>query len=493
MPAQIRSVALVPVDFPTYENADDAYISTEPGLFPDLLLPLDGETIDMYPGQYRSLWIDFPGIEEASPGEYPVTIIITLNDEKETKRELHITLKVLPCFLPKQKLLHTQWFYADALASYYHTEPFDEEHWRIIEEFIKPMYGTYRNNTLITPVFTTSWDRPGSERPVHIQLADIYVHEGLYSFGFEKLDRWCGLCRKYGITHIEVSHFFTSWGSKTPMKILGTVDGKLKKLFGYEKPATDPEFRKFLEQFIPALRKNLEKNGYDKDHVIFHVSDEPGISHLETYRAAKEQFADLVAGSVIIDALSDFEFYKLGVLDHPVPANDHVMPFIEAKVPNLWVYYCCGQYFNVPNRFLAMPSSRNRAMGVLMYLYQIAGFLHWGYNYYYNHPGQSLENLKLLDPFFDQSGMHHVPAGDSFLVYPGQDGKPLSSIHGEVIREAIDDIRVLELVEERFGRDRAVKLLYEDFSGAMTFEHYPLDPSYYTRLREKAAGLLIKQ
>jgi hypothetical protein len=493
VPAQIRLVELVPVYLPAYEDADDNYITTEPGMFPDLLLPVTRRNIKLLPGQYRSLWIDFPDIGNAAPGDYPVTVDITVMTEKEINRKLKLTVRVLPHALPAQKLLHTEWLYADALASYYHTEPFSEEHWRIIENFIKPMAGVYRNNTLITPVFATSWDHPGSERPVHIQLVDIFIDNGNYSFGFDKLDRWCAICKKHGITHIEVSHFFTSWGAKSPMKILAVENGKLKKIFGYETPSGDPRFRKFLEEFIPALCKNLEKNGYDSKHTIFHISDEPNVSHLGTYKAAKDQLADLVPGSLIVDAMSDFEFYKEGILEHPVPANNNIAPFIGAKIPDLWTYYCCGQSRYVPNRFLAMPSTRNRVMGILMYLYRIAGFLHWGYNYYYNHPDKStLENLKIVDPFFDQSGVYRFPAGDSFLVYPGEDGGPLSSIRGEVQREAIDDIRVLELVEDKIGRDMTEKLIHEDFPEAINFEHYPLNPLYYTRLREKAAGILGK-
>jgi hypothetical protein len=219
--------------------------------------------------------------------------------------------------------------------------------------------------------------------------------------------------------------------------------------------------------------------------VFFHVSDEPQKDQLADYRAAKKQIADLVEGSRIIDAFSDFEFYQEGVVEHPIPANNHLGPFIKAKVPDLWTYYCCSQSVTVPNRFFAMPSARNRAMGVLMYRYNITGFLQWGYNFYY-----SQFSKKLIDPFFDTGASRAFPAGDAFLVYPGDDGKPLSSIRGEVLREAMEDMRILNLVEETLGRDRALKIIHEDFPGDMNFEKYPLDPEYYGRLREKAAEAL---
>ncbi|MFR9162180.1 MAG: glycoside hydrolase domain-containing protein [Ruthenibacterium lactatiformans] len=39
--------------------------------------------------------------------------------------------------LPAQTLLHTEWFHADCLASYYGVAPLSEEHWRILENFIR--------------------------------------------------------------------------------------------------------------------------------------------------------------------------------------------------------------------------------------------------------------------------------------------------------------------------------------------------------------------
>ena len=36
------------------------------------------------------------------------------------------------------------------------------------------------------------------------------------------------------------------------------------------------------------------------------------------------------------------------------------------------------------NRFIAMPSGRNRVGGFLLYKYGINGFLHWGFNFYYS-------------------------------------------------------------------------------------------------------------
>ena len=52
-------------------------------------------------------------------------------------------------------------------------------------------------------------------------------------------------------------------------------------------------------------------------------------------------------------------------------------PFLERGMEGLWTYYCTGQWKEVSNRFMAMPSARTRILGVQLYLYKISGFLHW--------------------------------------------------------------------------------------------------------------------
>ena len=145
-------------------------------------------------------------------------------------------------------------------------------------------------------------------------------------------------------------------------KIMAVVDGQERRIFGWDVPAASAEYRAFLEAFLPALRTALEGMGYDKEHVYYHISDEPSPEHLDSYRAAKAQAEDLLEGCQVIDALSSLEFYRQGLVRQPVPANDHIQPFIDAQVPGLWVYYCCAQSSLVPNRFFAMESARNRIM-----------------------------------------------------------------------------------------------------------------------------------
>mgnify|MGYP000576879382 FL=1 len=169
---ELFSVELVPSDFPCYEWAadDPNYLTHEPGLFPDLLRPLTEAKIRPVPRQYRSVWISFPIPENAAPGTYEVTIRATPDmgivmgsgypyenpGVEEEGACLSFSLRVGKTALEPQRLLHTEWFYADCLASYYGVEPLSEEHWRILERFIRQARQRHGINLLLTPVFTAA-------------------------------------------------------------------------------------------------------------------------------------------------------------------------------------------------------------------------------------------------------------------------------------------------------------------------------------------------
>lgn len=481
---RVRDVEFVPSAFPCSERTDENYLTKEPGLFPDLLRPKKDNRIRPISGCYRSLWIDFPTTAQTAPGIYTIELILSLGTGSEVT--LSFVLELLNAALPPQTLIHTEWFHADCLADYYQTEVFGETHWSIIEEQIKMAAEELGVNMLLTPVFTPPLDTAEGGERTTVQLADITLDGSQYSFDFSKLGRWCRICRKYGISYLEIPHLFTQWGAKaTPKIIVHTKNKAAAKRFGWHVPADSPAYREFLEQFLPALQRELSALGYDREHVFFHISDEPDIQNMESYAKAKAVVSDLLDGWQITDALSDYSFYESGIVGYPVVGSNHINTFLSRHVPNLWVYYCCAQSVNVPNRFFAMPSQRNRIMGVLMYLHGIKGFLHWGCNFY-----NSQYSLEHIDPFFNTHAGYAFPSGDSFLIYPGNDKKPWSSIRGEVQQEGLCDLRVLQKLETLIGRERVEELIYDGQDAPFTFEHYPKDKEYLLKLRLRIADVL---
>ena len=379
-----------------------------------------------------------------------------------------LTIEMVNAELPAQTMYVTQWFHCDCLANYYHCEPWSERHWEIVESFAR----TARQNginLLLTPILTPPLDtREGHERTT-TQLLDITVTpDGEYLFGFDKLDRWVDMCNRLDIPYLEISHLFTQWGARHAPKVMATVqyaDGssEYNRIFGWDTDATGEDYTRFLRTMLPALLAHLKASG-DDTRCFFHISDEPSLDQLEQYQKSKSTVSDILADYTIMDALSNYEFYRQGVVKTPIPANNHIEPFIEGQIPGLWTYYCSGQCLDVSNRLLAMPAWRNRSIGMQMYKYDIAGFLQWGYNFYNN-----MHSIDTVNPYADACGDYWVPAGDTYSVLPAQDGSAYETTRIIVFHEALEDVRAMKLCESFYGKDRVVAEMEAVFGQEIKF------------------------
>lgn len=466
----VYKVENLPSALPVYSSADsEGYITKEPGLFPDLLEPVRDNYIKVVDGFKRALWLTVDVPEDAESGEHSITVTVRCADEEKS---VTLQLKILDCALPKYPFKYTQWFHADCIADYYGFEVFSEEFWSMTEKFIKTAAYT-GINMILTPIFTPPLDTAvGGERTT-VQLIDVKKNGEKYEFGFEKLARWIDICQRCGIEYFEMAHLFTQWGAEHAPKIVADVNGEKVKIFGWETNLADGEYRRFLEQLIPQLSKVLKDLGVDKN-TYFHISDEPSEKHLESYKAAREMVADLLGDFPVLDALSHYDFYEQGLTKVPVPAIDRIEPFFEKRPSEMWTYYCCGQMNKVTNRFFSMPSARNRIAGVQFYKYEIDGFLHWGYNFYNNQFSHGK-----INPFMVTDANMAFPSGDSYSVYPGEDG-PLLSLRAEVFADGLRDMRALKFLESLTDRQTVLNLI-----GDVTLTEYPLDAQYLVSLREK--------
>lgn len=472
----LRRVGYAPSEMPNYPDHDGFVLRTQPGLYPDPLFPIQGK-LTLMPGQWNSIWITVPADCPLPSGTYPLQLQI-LDEEGALLNECAFTLTRLAASLPAQTLLHTEWFHSDCIADWYQVPVFSGRWWTLVERYVAEaaLFGV---NMLLTPVFTPPLDTAvGGERTT-VQLVDVSYDENGYRFGFEKLRRWIDMCGRCGITYIEFSHLFTQWGAGHAPKIMVSDRGSDPvKRFGWETDASSPEYRDFLDSFLPELMDFVHDNGL-AERCFFHVSDEPHKDHLPAYLYAKELLQSHIGKLPVMDAISNYEYFEQGLVDIPVCCTDCIEPFLEHQVPRLWAYYCCAQYKEVSNRFFCMPSVRNRILGIQLYYYGIEGFLQWGFNFW--NAGYSTHHL---NPFANTDADKHFPSGDSFLVYPGENG-PIASLRAEVLLEGLQDMRALQLLEALEGREAVRRLIEDTTDSPLTFCSYPRDSRWLLGLREE--------
>ncbi len=458
---------------PIYEDCGDTVLLNEgkPGFYPDLLSP--NPEIELKKDCTKAVWMTIDTARISTVYSFSVNVI-----SEDTKITLTSDIKIWDTPLPPQELIHINWFHTDCLATYYDVPVFSEEHWGIVENFIKNAV-SHGINCILTPLFTPPLDTEvGGERPT-VQLVEVKTEDNsAYEFGFSLLDRWVDMCLSNGVTYFELSHLFTQWGAEHAPKIMAETPEGEKRIFGWDTEASGEAYMNFLSQFGPALKEYTDKKGIT-DKCFIHCSDEPGLDDIENYRKASDAVRKYFPAYEHIDALSDYDFYKEGLIGTPVPEEGRIDDF-KGNVPKLWTYYCCGQFRNnLPNRFFAMPSIKTRILGTLLYKYECTGFLQWGFNFYYSqyskHP---------IDPYKISDAGEAFPSGDAYIVYPGENGIPLPSIRQKVFYDGFQDMSALKALERKYSREYVLGLIKEQL-GDITFTDYPLDNKTFLNFRYK--------
>ena len=469
----LYEVVNIPAKKTGYDNSDRFHYDLTRKEFPDLLMPVK-DTVKLTPNVASSIWVEFSGNGEIS-GKHDITVILETSKEKIEKT---FSLDIINNDLPKQKLLFTNWFHNDCLCTYYKVKPFSDEYWVIFEKFLRNAVN-HGVNMILTPVFTPPLDTAvGGERPT-VQLVAIEKKKGEYFFDFTNFRKYVKICLENGVEAFEISHFFTQWGATSAPKIVATVNGKEKRIFGWETKASGKAYKDFLNAFAKEFTKEVVALGI-KDRCWLHVSDEPNEKQIPGYRKAAKILHEAFPDFNNLDALSEIEFFKKGLVKTPVCCEDKADIFRE-HVDHFWTYYCCCQVDNfLPNRMFSQPSQRNRVLGILLYKYDAEGFLHWGHNFWY-----SQYSKRKINPYKTTDAGNAFPSGDSFVVYPGKNGEPLNSLRHKVFYDGFQDLRALRLLEKLTSREEVLKLIEQDLDIPLSFNCYPTNQKWLLDLRER--------
>ncbi len=474
LPISLYSEGAVPVLQTSELKLEDKFRA---GVFYDMLLPktvnpklknggnpwskvhFDGDNIQLHAvrDSWKAIWLTVNENEKTVPaGQHSIKLQLLSRSTNNVVGECELTVEVVDAKLPKQKLIYTNWFHCDCLCDTYGVEMFSERFWEIFRKFATTA-AKNGMNMILTPCFTPPLDTPiGGER-MTAQLVGVQVVDGQYKFDFTLLKRFIEEAKKCGIKYFEHSHFFTQWGAKNAPKVMATVNGKYKRIFGWDTKASAKKYATFLRAYITELLKFLKDLKIDKNF-LFHISDEPFPRMKTDYQKATNIVRDLLQGYMRGDALSHYEFYEDGTVQTPIVATDFIHDF-KGRAKNLWGYYTGAQCVDgMSNRKLNCSPERNRMLGLSLYSYNVKGFLHWGYNYYYD-----MLSYGLFDPKTEPCHYNGANPATAFMVYPATNGDCIQSIRQKVFYDGLNDMRALKLLESLIGRTATLDFLKEHY------------------------------
>ena len=396
--------------------------------FPDPLL--EDRSIAVAANQNQPIWITVPA---KAPGILHGNLTLRWTGGQLSQP---FTVHVHRVAMKKPRLWVTNWWFSDsqhlAMLAGHNVEPFSDEYWKLIRQFADFMAQYHQNVIMVLP----------------LDLCEMSFKDDKWFFDFARFDKMAQTFVDAGVVgRIEGGHIAIrsseAWTSPFVVRAAQFTQGAIQ--FALLPPA-DPAVRRFYVQYLPALSRHLAERGWDKIYCQ-HLADEPIPENAATYREIAKMLHEYAPGMRTIDATQTRDL--VGAVNTWVPILDHFhrdYAFFRERQKagdEVWIYTCCGPTGNYANRFIELPLLKTRLLHWINFRYGASGYLHWGFNCW-----------NASSPFEETA--FQWPGGDQWIAYP-KDGRLLSSIRLEAMRDGIGDNELLSMLAET-NPDAAQKL-----------------------------------
>ena len=237
----------------------------------DVLEPLSSTVIPS-PVETEALRFRLDGAP-SGPSRFTIRIRV---EQGGTVRELPLKVVVHPVALPrvgKDSFKYTNWMSLGNMAGSHGLKPWSEEHWKMIEKYVRLAARGRQNVGLMREVF-------------------IHRADGTVTLDKDRFSRLLDIYSRAGLWYIEGPHlagFVNGWGSpafKTSYttNVTTTVPGALA-----------------LSKMARALMEEIDARGL-RDRWYQHVADEPGGKNVSEYRITAGIVRRYMPGIRTVDA-----------------------------------------------------------------------------------------------------------------------------------------------------------------------------------------------
>jgi hypothetical protein len=423
--------------------------------YPDCLLEV--ESVDVAPMQNQPVWVSYTIPRGVVDGDYSSPLVFTGKvNGKRFKITKQVNAKVYPVTLPEQTLWITNWFHTGEVSKMNGNQPVEQysnRYWELVSGMANVMRDHGQNTYILFDLYT---------------LCNVKRIGTQYTFDFTNFDKKVELLiREGGLKRIEGPPL--AGHSREVGSDYGIYVPEVGPM-----PFENDTTQNFLLQFLPALYKHLEAKGWEEMY-IQHIADEPVFESAASYVRIAEFVKKQMPGIPLIEAIISPD--SANGLDIWVPMLDRHQKHYEffqerqAAGDEVWFYTCLAPDGNYANRFLEQPLIQTRFLHWINYRYGATGYLHWGFNSWWGDT--------------DDGTFDGVPAGDAWIVYPG-DGKLYGSIRLAAMRDGIADYELLKLLEQK-APDKSKELAR---SVIKNFDHYNNNVRAFRLTRLKLLNLL---
>mgnify|MGYP003293909871 CR=1 FL=1 len=434
-----------------YDSVKDFVIRQAPFYIYDITyLPENGELKAGRAAFYVRLNVALDAIVGTHSGN------LTLKIDNETVN-IPVTLKIYQTQVPalaQQQFRMVNWIYYDQVANYHDVALQSDEYFAVLERYLDNELDM-RNDVLMIPSGVPVRDENGV----------------VVDFDFTHAEQVGNLALKKGFRTI-MGGFIARW------KVWD--EDEIYLLWDREVGVTSIEGYRQQKLYFRRAQECVERNNWGPNYMQCMV-DEPQIPNSLAYRAMGAICRKMMPGVVINDPTESQ--YIGGGLDIWVVKQAFYEKYLEEHQPlqdlgeEMWVYTCGWPAGKTMNRVMDLPLTASRLPFWMCVKYNFKGFLHWGYHL---HTPERAEKT-----IYPNGKCGHMPAGNSFVVYPG-DGKPEYGVRGHLQRTGAYDFELLTMLKEK-NPDAALALIEKV---CRTFDDYTTSSALIDETRHELLELL---
>ena len=400
-----------------------------------------------------ALWLEIPIDSTMPSGEYTHRLRIEIGDQVEDLEFVVIVHRAKVPPVSRSTISYINWLNPDNICTAHGVQKWSEPFWDMLSKYASLMARGRQN------AFWFLWT----------DYFQIDSAGNVTEFRRDRLERYIRVFLGAGLRTIHGAPMFgrRNWtGSLDMLLYVPTADGQ-------EVHATSDKAKRMLTQMASRIIAVMTENGWEKQWVQG-VFDEPEDPYVDRYRMLISLLRGLKPDIQILEATMTMNVTGLVNIWCPqVQEYQAHRDFFDARKAagdKVWVYTCLSPGGPWLNRLLDQERLRQVYIGWALAKYDVQGFLHWGLNFHTPRPFEELVRFHMEGQF--------LPAGDSHIVYPVQDG-PLSSHRFEAHRIGMEDCELLAQVKRR-DPGEAGKIIDRVLQG---FDKYSKDVAAYRTAR----------
>lgn len=409
-------------------------------------------------------------------GTYRGTVSLQLDGAEAARNDIEV--EVADVTLPdlhEWNFFLNVWMNPGAVSRRAGANVWSDEHFELLRPYVRDL-SEHGQKTVVAPICYQPWGTQTHEP--YPNLVRWTKRGGEFEFDFSAFDRYVRLHEEHGIDRAIHCYSIVQGPGATDSSVIEYTDAGSGRQVLLETRVGDPEWQQAWGAFFDAFSSHLDGRGWlDKAYIGFDEKPDEVMDRLLAFTAERAPgFRTALAGNIgdhlagrLDDLCLHVGFDERGVAQ-PAPAERSAMGVADLLDPDnvcsvsrrcpdktlTTFYVCCGPAF--PNTFVHSPLVESRMLPYLSIQGGYDGFLRWSYNDWpediYRHPEYG-----------------RWPTGDTFFVYPGENG-PVSSLRWEQLREGIQDYELAMMAsanihdpEQMVDYEQAISLACRNVDG----------------------------